>query len=47
MKTIINISQGLTLITVIGAAFYMLLDIMIMHPKAMEGITELAKTFPH
>lgn len=46
MKTIINLSQSLTLITVLAASVYMLLDIMMMHQDAIEGITELARTFP-
>jgi hypothetical protein len=46
MKRLIDLSQTLTLVTIIAAVTYLLLDIMMMHQDAVKGITELAKTFP-
>jgi hypothetical protein len=46
MKRLIELSQTLTLVTIIAASTYLLLDIMMMHQESVKGITELAKTFP-
>jgi hypothetical protein len=46
MKRLIEASQTLTLITIIAAPTYLLLDIMMMHQGALKGLISLAETFP-
>lgn len=46
MTKLIAASQSLTLITVIVASAWMLLDIMMMHQGSLKGLISLVETFP-